>query len=81
MAARSVLAGVAKGYPKSGLDNVEMIRRLKIVKSSAIKPHTQAMNQMKALIVTAPLELRTPDWRQLLLPVGVDQFCRFSSSC
>ena len=31
---------------------------LKIVKDSAVKARTQAMNQMKALIVTAPLELR-----------------------
>jgi transposase len=58
MAARAVLAGVAKDYPKSGLDKVEMIRMLKIVKDSAIKARTQAINQMKALIVTAPVELR-----------------------
>ena len=58
MAARSVLAGVARDYPKSGLDSVEMIRMLKIVKSSAIKARTQAINQIKAIIVTAPLELR-----------------------
>jgi transposase len=58
MAARAVLAGVAKHYPKSGLDNVEMIRMLKVVKDSAIKARTQAINQMKALIVTAPVELR-----------------------
>lgn len=58
MAARAVLAGVAKDTPKSGLDNVEMIRMLKIVKDSAIKARTQAINQMKALIVTAPVELR-----------------------
>ena len=60
MAARSVLAGVARDQPKSGLDKVEMIRMLKIVKDSAIKARTQAINQMKALIVTAPSELR-PD--------------------
>ena len=65
MAARSVLAGVARDYPKSGLDRVEMIRMLKIIKDSAIKARTQAVNQMKALIVTAPSELR----RQL---VGLD---------
>ena len=53
MAARAVLAGVAKDSPKSGLDKVEMIRMLKIVKDSAIKARTQAINQMKALIVTA----------------------------
>ena len=31
---------------------------LKIVKDSAVKARTQAINQMKALIVTAPLALR-----------------------
>jgi len=35
-----------------------MIRMFKIAKDSAIKARTQAMNQMKALIVTAPAELR-----------------------
>ena len=58
MAARAVLAGVAKDSPKSGLDKVEMIRMFKIAKDSAIKARTQAMNQMKAIIVTAPAELR-----------------------
>ena len=58
MAARAVLAGVAKDSPKSGLDNVEMMRMFKIAKDSAIKARTQAMNQMKAIIVTAPAELR-----------------------
>ena len=35
-----------------------MIRVLKIVKDSATKARTQAMNQIKALVVTAPVELR-----------------------
>jgi len=58
MAARSVLAGVARDRPKSGVDKVEMIRMLKSTKDSAMKGRTQAINQMKALIVTAPVELR-----------------------
>jgi len=58
MAARAVLSGVAKDSPKSGLDKVEMIRMFKIAKDSAIKARTQAMNQMKSIIVTAPAELR-----------------------
>ena len=58
MAARSVLSGVARDQPKSGLDSVEMIRMLKVVKDSAVKARTQAINQIKALIVTAPSELR-----------------------
>ena len=58
MAARSVLAGVAKATPKSGEGEVEMIRMLKSAKDSAVKARTQAFNQMKALVVTAPAELR-----------------------
>ena len=58
MAARSVLAGVADATPKSGQGEVEMIRMLKSAKDSAVKARTQAINQMKALVVTAPAELR-----------------------
>ena len=58
MAARAVLAGVADATPKSGEGEVEMIRMLKSAKDSAIKACTQAVNQMKALVVTAPAELR-----------------------
>ncbi len=58
MAARAVLAGVADATPKSGEGEVEMIRMLKSAKDSAVKARTQAANQMKALIVTAPAQLR-----------------------
>ena len=58
MAARAVLAGVADATPKSGAGAVEMIRMLKSAKDSAVKARTQAANQMKALIVTAPAQLR-----------------------
>ena len=57
MAARAVLAGVADATPKSGKGEVEMIRMLKTAKNSAVKARTQAVNQMKALVVTAPAEL------------------------
>ena len=58
MAARAVLAGVAGATPKSGEGEVEMIRMLKSARDSAIKARTQAVNLMKALVVTAPAELR-----------------------
>jgi transposase len=58
MAARAVLAGVANATPKSGGGEVEMIRMLKNTEGSAVKARTQAINQMKALVVTAPAELR-----------------------
>ena len=58
VAARAVLAGIAKGNPRTGNDRVEMLRMLKSTKDSAIKARTQAMNQMKAFVVTAPFGLR-----------------------
>ena len=57
-AARAVLAGVANATPKSGEDEIEMIRMLKSTKDSAVKARTQAVNQMKAWVVTAPAGLR-----------------------
>ena len=57
-AARAVLSGVADATPKSGEGEVEMIRMLKCAKDSAVKARTQAVNQMKSLVVTAPAELR-----------------------
>ena len=58
MAAKAVLSGVANGTPKSGDGEVEMIRMLKSAKDSAVKARTQAVNQMKVLVVTAPVQLR-----------------------
>lgn len=58
MAARAVLAGVAVATPKSGEGEVEMIRMLKSTKDSAVKARTQTANQMKALVLTAPADLR-----------------------
>ncbi len=57
-AARAVLAGVASSVPKAADGMTEMIRMLKLTKNSAVKAQTQARNQMKALLVTAPAELR-----------------------
>ena len=58
MAARVVLAWVANVTPKPGEGDVEMIRMLKSIKDSAVRARTQAVNQMKALAVTAPAALR-----------------------
>jgi transposase len=57
-AARAVLAGEASGVPKSGDGRVEMIRTLRAARRSAIKARTQAANQLQALRVTAPEQLR-----------------------
>jgi transposase len=57
-AARAVLAGEASGVPKSADGRVEMIRTLRAARRSAIKARTQAANQLQALCVAAPEQLR-----------------------
>ena len=57
-AARAVLAGTATGEPKAGDGPVEMIRALRVARQSAVKARTQAANQLRALVVTAPDALR-----------------------
>jgi transposase len=57
-AARAVQAGTATGQPKAGDGRVEMIRSLRLARRSAVKARTQAANQLKALVVTAPDVLR-----------------------
>jgi len=57
-AASAVISGDARGLPKAGNGAVEMIRSLRIARSTAIKARTQASNALKALVVTAPEELR-----------------------
>ncbi|HMC68787.1 MAG TPA: transposase, partial [Mycobacteriales bacterium] len=57
-AARAVINGDAKARPKSHDGAVEALRALKIVHRSANKARTQALNQIRDLITTAPDELR-----------------------
>lgn len=57
-AARAVLSGEASALPKSGDDRVEMIRALRTARSSAVKARTQTINALRALVVSAPAELR-----------------------
>src|SRR5215204_4327950 len=58
-AARAVQAGTVIGQPKAGDGQVEMIRTLRLARRSAMKARTQAANQLHALVVTAPDDLRT----------------------
>lgn len=57
-AARAVLAGEAKAIPKSQNGSVEAMRFLLITRRSAIKARTQAINQIRAILVTAPDDVR-----------------------
>jgi len=66
-AARSVLAGAVAGVAKADHDRVGMIKTLRVARRSALKMRTQVINQMKALVITSPDELRSR-LRQLTNP-------------
>ncbi len=57
-AARALQANIATGEPKSADGPAEMVRALHVVRRSAVKARTQAANQLRALLVTAPEELK-----------------------
>ncbi len=57
-AARAVQSGEALGTPKAANGDVEAIRMLRVAYRSAVKARIQAANQLHALVVTAPHELR-----------------------
>ena len=53
-----MLSGEATGLAKRDDDYVGMIKALRVARRSAVKCTTQVTNQIKALIVSAPAELR-----------------------
>jgi transposase len=59
-AARAMLAGEALGVPQQRNGTVEAIRMLRMARRSAIKARTQTTNQLRAVLDTAPDELREP---------------------
>ena len=57
-AARAALSGDASGEAKSRDGNVESMRVFRVARASARKGRTQALNQMRGLISTAPEPIR-----------------------
>ncbi|MFD3628182.1 transposase [Streptomyces sp. NPDC058698] len=57
-AARSVLSGRARARAKTGDGPVQIARMCKLTKVSAVKARTQAINQLKSVLVTADPVLR-----------------------
>lgn len=51
-AALAAVSGRASGTPKSRDGRVEAIRVLRVTRRSAVKARTQAMNQLRALLLT-----------------------------
>jgi len=58
-AARAAQGGEARGLAKTRDGNVESMRVLRVARSSARRSRTQAINQMRSLISTAPDVLRS----------------------
>ncbi|MFF3980736.1 IS110 family transposase [Streptomyces sp. NPDC001828] len=57
-AARAVLGGRSRARAKSADGPVQIARMYKLAKTSAVKARTQAINQLKAVLVTAEPALR-----------------------
>ena len=57
-AAKAALAGERTGTPKQRDGRVEALRNLRVARRSAVDQRADAQRQIKALIVTAPDELR-----------------------
>ncbi|MEV0522700.1 transposase [Streptomyces sp. NPDC050439] len=57
-AARAVLSGRARARAKAGDGPVQIATMYKLTKVSAVKDRTQALNQLKAVLVTADPALR-----------------------
>jgi transposase len=57
-AARTALAGERTGVPKRRDGRIEAVRNLRVARRSAVDQRADAQRQIKALIVTAPDDLR-----------------------
>jgi transposase len=52
------MAGTATAIPKRKSGSVEVIRMLRVSRSTAVKAKTQAMNALQSILVRAPSDLR-----------------------
>ncbi len=62
-AARTVLSGKAQAIPKLQQGAAEAMRTLSVARRSAVKSRTQAINQLRALLISAPDDIRAKLWK------------------
>lgn len=62
-AARSVLSGNATAIPKTQSGAAEAMRIISVARRSAVKAKTQAINQLRSVLVSAPQEIRERLWK------------------
>jgi transposase len=63
-AARAVLSGTATAVPKQQSGAAEAMRSVSVTRRSAVKAKTQAINQLRALLIGAPQEIRQRLWKE-----------------
>jgi transposase len=63
-AARAVLSGVATAVPKEKSGPAEAMRSVSLTRRSAVKAKTQAINQLRALLISAPQDIRQRLWKE-----------------
>ena len=63
-AARAVLSGRATAVPKEQSGVAEAMRSVSVTRRSAVKAQTQAINQLRALLISAPTEIRQRLWKE-----------------
>jgi transposase len=62
-AARTVLSGKAQAIPKLQKGVAEAMRTISVARRSAVKARTQAINQLRALLISAPDDIRAKLWK------------------
>jgi len=62
-AARMVLSGKAQAIPKLQSGVAEAMRMISVARRSAVKARTQTINQLRALLVSAPDDIRNRLWK------------------
>lgn len=62
-AARSVLSGISTAIPKQQSGACESMRMMSVVRRSAVKARTQAINQLRSILVSAPQNVRDSLWK------------------
>ena len=82
-AARAVLSGIVTAVPKSQSGAAEAMRTLSVARRSAVKAKTQAINQLRGLLVSAPQDIRERLGKAkpeqcvaAYAPSGTPRFCR-----
>ena len=62
-AARSIIAGTARAIPKQHSGACEAMRIVSVARRSAVKARTQAINQLRAILVRGPQDVRDKFWK------------------